>query len=158
MYVPIHERLPLFSTHNDRLVSSAQHPNEAMQTTKFPGLDQGSAHLLLYTGRPRAPIQRNYSVSITEQMVIEMSWKALKREQHMLRNNRGCNRRIYSPEQPRVSDRIVALLSPLLQLNSEADASHLTHSSCFPHNHQPRSLSTYSGRDLRLQLRTLSIL
>lgn len=101
----IRDYLTLFSTHNDRPVSSTQHPNKAKQTMKFPGPDQGFAHLLLYSGRPRAHIQQNCSVSIMEQMVIEMSWKALKREQHMLRNSGGCNRRIYSPEQPRVSDR-----------------------------------------------------
>lgn len=58
----------------------------------------------------------NGFVSITQQMVTEMIWKARKCEQHMLGSSRDGSWRIYSQERPRVSGCVTALSLPPMRL------------------------------------------
>lgn len=130
----------LFPMHNGSLVTSAQYGSENEQTDKFlqtrwilqpPKSTQGVSWL---------HTQRNCFLSIMQQMVLEMIWKALKRERHMQRNSGDCNQRIYSREQSGVSDYVITL-SLLMCLNRDAEASCSIHSSSSMQNHQPHILT-----------------
>lgn len=130
----------LFFKHNGSLVTSAQCGSENKQTGKFfktrwilqtPNSTRGASWL---------HTQHNCFLSIMQQMVLEMIWKALKRERHMQRNSGDYNQRIYSREQSGVSDYVITL-SLLMCLNRDAEASCSTHSSSFMQNHQPHILT-----------------
>lgn len=85
---------------------------------------------------------------------MEIIWKALKCERHMLRNSEDCSQRIYSREQTRVSDNVIALSLLLMHLR-DTEAICLTYWSSFMQNHQPHILSIHNGKYLTLQLTTL---
>lgn len=72
----------------------------------------------------------------------------------MLRNSEDCNQRIYSREQTRVSDNVIALSLLLMHLR-DTEAICLTYWSSFMQNHQPHILSIHNGKYLTLQLTTL---
>lgn len=132
-------------------MTSARFGSENKQTDKFfetrwilqtPNSTQGVSWL---------HTQHNCFLSIMQQMVLEMIWKALKRERHMQRNSGDCNQRIYSREQSGVSDYVITL-SLLMRLNRDAEASCSTYSSSFMQNHQPHILTRDNRKRLTLLL------
>lgn len=132
--------LVLFFMHHGSLVTRARYGSENKQTDKFfekrwilqtPSSTQGVSWL---------HTQHNCFLSIMQQMVLEMIWKALKRERHMQRNSGDCIQRIYSREQSGVSDYVITL-SLLMWFNRDAEASCSTHSPSFMQNHQPHILT-----------------
>lgn len=147
----------LFLMHNGSLVTSAQYGSEDKHTDKF-----FETRWILQTPNSTRGVswlhtQHNCFLSIMQQMVLEMIWKALKCERHMQRNSGDCNQRIYSREQSGVSDYVITL-SLLMRLNRDAEASCSTHSSSFMQNHQPHILTRNNEKCLTLLLNSYSLI
>lgn len=141
----------LFLMHNGSLVTSAQYGSEDKQTDKFFETRWISQTPNCTRGVSWLHTQHNCFLSIMQQMVLEMIWKALKRERHMQRNSGDRNQRIYSWEQSGVSDYVITL-SLLMRLNRDAEASCSTHSSSLMQNHQPHILTRNNRKCLTLLL------